>query len=234
MEYLPIQVSTATTIVYGEELRGQDAVWESYFTMAKSFNTSSESFATTHDDIAETSTESKSYTAGYNPGSYAFGVIYMKRFFKDRWISVYGGIPFAVTYYSSGSAKTGSSAKTAIADDDKKTYLLNESNYGEVKKSWTWGVDTGVRIAAEFYIRHLPHLAIGLSATGLTGYKAPATTTTSTRTRTVQVNDGEEEDPTVDNTSEQITKTRPGIGSYTYTVSPYFQVLGAFTLRYIF
>lgn len=210
------------------------AFWEMSTSWSKAANSASETFSTTTNVIAKSSVRTYSNSGAYNQGKYSLGGTYYLSLYRDRWLFVYWGVPLVLTYYPGGSYKTGTRTETVANTDAPTTYSVSESAYGTISYNNNFGIETGLRLGSEFYIRHLPHLAIGLAGALFVGHRTNVDLRTQTRTRTFTVTDGTEGTPASDTSVDTVVSSKPGRSSTTATSGYGFNLMGAFSLRYIF
>jgi hypothetical protein len=223
-----------TQLSYGEMFESRKSFWELSTGWSKGVNSASESLSTSTNVIAKSSVRTYSNSGSYSQGKYSLGGTYYWSLFRDRWIFVYWGVPLVLTYYPGGSYKTGTRSETVANTDAPTTYSVSESAYGTISYNTNFGIDTGLRLGSEFYIRHLPHLAIGLAGALFVGHRTNVDLRTQTRTRSFTVTDGTEGTAASDATVDTVVSSKPGRSATSGANGGSFNLMGNFSLRYIF
>jgi hypothetical protein len=154
--------------------------------------------------------------------------------FADRWLRATAGFMFAYTSTGSVSYKTGSTTTSWSDTAQETTYSVQRNDVGNVSSSTTGRLLLGPRVGTDFYLRWFPHLSLGFSTGLLFGSGGQTTTKTDTEDKSFSVTNGAEQVPTVHTKNSAKSTQTPGTTGETVAIGgSTFNLMGSFTLRYV-
>jgi len=187
------------------------------------------------DPNAQTSNVTTTYSGTMNATSVLLGGILKYRAFQNSWFQFNLGAMVAVVPGDGTSVNTGTTTVSTPNTTQPTTFSTTDTNIGTVSTNTNLAVSVGPRLGTEFYLKWVPHLALGFETGVLTTFGGQTTTTTSTQSDSFNTTNGTAGTKTVSGTTTNVVTTKPGTVANTFGAGGLaFQLTGAFTLRYIF
>ncbi len=181
-------------------------------------------------------TATTSYSGAKNPMQVTLGTKAKFRVLQNNWAQVYFGGIGGLSWTGSATHQTGTRTESYADRSNTSNYSVSESGIGTVERSSALQLFAGPLLGTEFYLKWLPHLALGFSTGFSLNVGGGVTTTTSTATKSYSVTGGVAGTPVSHTSSRTTVATSPGhLRGATFGLggSSFALFTTAFTLRYV-
>ena len=207
---------------------------EGYLGYTKTTETYNESVATTEDSVSNTRSTVTSYTGSMTPHTFLIGGGARYKVVQTSWFQFTIGGVVAVVPGNNASNRTGTSTQTIQSLSVPTSFTTVETALGTVTSDTNWQLSVGPKLGTEFYLKWIPHLALGFSTGVFASFGGDTTTTTATRTRTYLTVNGVPQTPTSDTSSSTVAVQKLGTRGTTFGIGgTIFNLFGNFTIRYV-
>lgn len=222
------------SVLYGSWF-SENVGMDFYFGVSKTAGTATSTSTVAENPTAKTRSTTTVYSGANTPFNFTIGAYLKFRAYANSWFALHLGPQVGISPPAKASTTTGTEAVSIPNTDDTTTYTTTQTTFGTVDSNRAFLVSLGPKIGAEFYLKWIPHLAIGMSTGVLAVLGGTTTTTTTTSNKTITVTSGTPSDPgAVPSTTQTVTTTR-GIEANTFGLGgTTFSFTGTFTIRYIF
>jgi hypothetical protein len=185
-------------------------------------------------------TSSKTVTTTYsgtsNPMQVMAAAKAKYRVLQNNWAQVYFGALGGTLWTSSASYQTGTRVATYADRSVAGNYSVSESGIGNIERSTSLQIFVGPLLGSEFYLKWIPHLALGFSTGFSLNVGGGSTTTTAIANKSYTVTGGVAGTPASHTSSRTTVETSPGtlrgttfgLGGATFAL-----FTTAFTVRYV-
>ncbi len=228
-----VSVLPKNAVLFGWWLT-EDIGIDAYLGYTKAADNASTTTASADDGVANSRTITTTSGGVRNPHTFLFGGGVRYKVYQNSWFQFTLGAIAAIVPGNSTEWSTGSSVQTIGSLSTPGSYTMTETGLGTRKSENSILFNIGPKLGTEFYLKWIPHLAIGFSTGILASFGGTNTTTTTARTRTFAVNNGTPQTPTTDTSTTTVATTTLGPQGLTFGVGgTQFNLIGNFTIRYI-
>lgn len=206
-----------------------------YFGLSRTAATATETSTVAENPTAKTRTTTTVFSGANTPTNFTLGAYLKFRAYSNNWFTLHLGPQVALSPSGKSTSTTGTSADSIPNTDDPDNHTVTQTTFGTVATTRATVLGIGPKIGAEFYLKWIPHLGIGMSTGVMAVLGGSTTATTTTSNKTITYTDGVASDPgAVPSTTTTVTTNR-GLEATTFGLGgTTFSLVGSFTLRYVF
>jgi len=222
------------SVIYGTWF-SEGAGIDFYFGMSRTAGTATSTSTVAENPALKTRTTTTVYSGLNNPLNFTVGAYLKFRLYSNPWFALSFGPQVGISPPAKATSTTGTEAVSVPNTDDTDDFTTTQTTYGTIVAERGLLLSVGPKIGAEFYLKWIPHLAVGMSTGILAVLGGTTTTTTTTANKTITTTNGVPSDPgSVPSTTQTVTTTR-GLEANTFGLGgTTFSFVGTFTIRYIF
>lgn len=221
-------------VIYGGWL-SEGVGMDFYFGLSRTAGTAAQTATVAENAAAKTRSTTTVYSGQNNPLNITIGTYLKFRAYSNNWFSLHLGPQVAFSPTAKATTVTGSSLETIANTDSSGNKTVTETAYGTIETNRGTLISLGPKLGAEFYLKWIPHLAVGMSTGVMAVLGGTTVQTTTTANKTITYTDGVASDPGTVPTTTQTVTTERGLEASTFGLGgTTFSFVGTFTLRYIF
>ncbi len=222
------------SVIYGSWF-SEGVGMDFYFGVSRTAGTATATSTVAENLALKTRTTTTVYSGQNNPFNFTIGAYLKIRLYSNPWFALHMGPQVGISPPAKSSTTTGTEVISVPNTDDGDDYTTTQTTFGTIDTNRGFLLSVGPKMGGEFYLKWIPHLAIGMSTGILAVVGGTTTTTTTTSNKTITTTNGVPSDPGQVPTTTTTVSTSRGVEANTFGLGgTTFSLVGTFTIRYIF